>query len=102
MDLTDVSSTLRVVVTRAHQGPPEQGPPLPGDSGALASGAWMLAHLPGSNAGSTANWCCASIFSSVKWGYSDTELIMCLLWRWSELLWIKFLGQSTSWVCVES
>lgn len=33
-----------------------------------------------------------SVFSPVKWGCSDTELIVFLLWRWSELLWMKFLG----------
>lgn len=78
--------------TKAHasRGLLSQGPVVPRT-------VWhTLVHLRGSNAGSTGNWCCASVFSPVKWGCSDTELIVFLLWRWSELLWMKFLGQSTS------
>ena len=84
--------------TKAHasSGLLSQGPVVPWP-------VWhTLVHLPGSNAGSTANWCCASVFSPVKGGCTDTELIAFLLCRWSELLWMMFLGQSTSRVCVES
>lgn len=54
--------------------------------GLLSQGQWCpgrcgmrLVHLRGSNAGSTGNWCCASVFSPVKWGCSDTELMVFLL-----------------------